>query len=156
MSDFTVKLKLIPEYWNRPPSISVILNKECCIKKSIIEEQTLECKFDSALLQEENYLAVQRYGKTNEDTIINENNEVVKDSVLHISGVEINDIDLGNIVYTIPFFPEYPEPWATQQKNNGNILPTSVKPCTSIFHNGEWRITWTEPFHLWYLENLWN
>jgi hypothetical protein len=53
-------------------------------------------------------------------------------------------------VYT----PEYPEPWATQQRQQGMELPETFKNTTQMGHNGTWTFKFTSPFYMWLLENL--
>ena len=50
--------------------------------------------------------------------------------------------------------PQYPEPWATQQRLAGNELPESFKNVTTIGHNGCWVLSFESPFYMWLLENL--
>ena len=144
------------EYWDNPPRVKIFLNEQCLKDTVLSKEDHIEVTYDSDLLSEENTLLIRRYGKTSDDTQVDEHNNIVKDSVIHIHSVEINDVDLGNLIYNIPFFPAYFESYVNQQKDIGKNLPESIKPCTDLFFNGDWQLVWTEPFHIWYLENLWN
>jgi hypothetical protein len=74
--------------------------------------------------------------------------------LLHIKSIEIDEIDIGALVYEGVYTPKYPEPWATQQKQVGNILPQSFKNVTKIGHNGRWELSFESPFYMWLLENL--
>jgi hypothetical protein len=155
MSKQTSKFYLTAEYWENPPTIQIILNNHCLYDAEVKKDDFIELKYSTDILCNENNLVIRRYGKTIDDTQIDDNNKIIKDSIIHISKVEINEIDLGNIIYNIPFFPCYPEPWASEQNDLGNHLPDTIKPCTDLCHNGNWHLSWYEPFHIWYLENLW-
>ena len=99
-------------------------------------------------------LELKRSGKTNKQTVINEKGDILKDQMLHIKSIVIDEIDIGALVYEGVYTPEYPEPWATQQRSAGTDLPESFKNVTQMGHNGTWRFTFTSPFYMWLLENL--
>ena len=79
-----------------------------------------------------------------------ENGEIKKDQMLHIKSIEIDDINLGALVYEGVYKPTYPEPWASEQ----NDLPETLKNVTQMGHNGTWTMSFTSPFYMWLLENL--
>ena len=56
-----------------------------------------------------------------------EDKKIVKDQLLHIKSIEIDEIDIGALVYEGVYRPEYPEPWATLQKEKGIELPKTFK-----------------------------
>ena len=73
--------------------------------------------------------------------MVNEKGDILKDQMLHIKSIEIDEIDIGALVYEGVYTPEYPEPWATQQREAGNELKESFKNVTQMGHNGVWRFT---------------
>ena len=66
----------------------------------------------------------------------------------------LDEIDIGGLVYEGVYTPTYPEPWATQQKEEGIDLPKSFKNVTQMGHNGVWSFEFQSPFYMWLLENL--
>ena len=72
--------------------------------------------------------------------LINDKGDILKDQILHIKSVEIDQIDIGALVYEGVYSPEYPEPWASQQKAAGNDLPESFTNVTIMGHNGTWKL----------------
>jgi len=152
----TIQVCVYPSYWKNPPSLKVLLNGHILLESVIEQNSTLTVSYDKSILKEKNILELERYGKTIEDTVLDAENNVVQDQYLSISDLIINQIELGNIIYRGRFFPEYPEPWATQQKENDVTLPEYFSPSTDFNHNGVWKLEWEEPFHIWYLENLWD
>jgi len=74
--------------------------------------------------------------------------------MLYIKSIMIDEIDIGGLVFEGVYRPEYPEPWASQQKAEGNDLPTEIKNVTQMGHNGTWSFTFSSPFYMWLLENL--
>ena len=83
-----------------------------------------------------------------------EDGKIVKDQLLHIKSIEIDEIDIGGLVYEGVYKPAYPEPWATQQTEAGNKPPKTLKNVTLMGHNGTWTFTFESPFYMWLLENL--
>ena len=50
------------------------------------------------------------------------------------------------------YFPEYPEPWYSEQKEKGETPPVSYKHCQTLHHNGEWKLDFESPVHYWFFE----
>ena len=73
---------------------------------------------------------------------------------MHIKKIEIDEINIGALVYEGVYRPDYPEPWATQQREAGHELPDTFKNATIIGHNGSWTFNFSSPFYMWLLENL--
>ena len=80
--------------------------------------------------------------------------DLLKDQLLHIKSIEIDEIDLGSLLFEGVYRPNYPEPWATQQRESGHNIPETLKNSTDLGHNGTWTFTFTSPFYMWLLENL--
>ena len=86
--------------------------------------------------------------------MINDKGDILKDQLLHIKNIEIDEIDIGALVFEGTYTPRYPEPWATQQRESGNKLEETLKNVTQMGHDGEWKFTFSSPFYMWLLENL--
>ena len=151
------KLELWGEYWDKAPFVRVLINNEVHFRSEIkgSEKEPILIEFEQKLIEGENYkLIIERVGKDKKQTMVNNNGEIIKDQLLHIKSIEIDEIDIGALVYEAVYTPEYPEPWASQQQQTGNILPKSFKNVTTIGHNGTWKLSFASPFYMWLLENL--
>jgi len=150
-------IKLYSEYFDKPPQVSILLNNKIIVEKQDIKgtsDKPDVLEFTQELESDQTYeLIIQREGKDKTQTIV-ENGKIIKDQLLHINAVEIDDIDIGGLIYEGLYVPKYPEPWATQQKNAGIELPESFKNVTCMGHNGEWKLKFSSPFYMWLLENL--
>ena len=151
------EIKLYGEYWDQSPSATILLNNEIVVGSqnitSSIDKPTI-LEFTKELELGKNYeLIIKREGKNNKQTVL-ENNKIIKDQMLKIHSIEIDEIDIGGLIYEGVYTPEYPEPWATQQKDAGIQLPESFKNVTAMGHNGEWKLKFSSPFYMWLLENL--
>ena len=151
------KLQLYATMWDRAPEVEVIVDGKTHYNDKITEteDQPKIIEFEHEFNEGDNYdLVLKRTGKINNQTIINDKGDILKDQLLHIKSIEIDEIDIGALVFEGLYKPTYPEPWATQQKKAGNELPESFKNVKQMGHNGTWTFTFASPFYMWLLENL--
>ena len=150
------KLELYATMWDKPPVADIKINEKSYFNKEITstEDKPTIIEFEHELEEGKAYnLIIDRSNKNKKQTIV-EDGKIVKDQLLHIKSVEIDEIDIGSLVYEGIYKPEYPEPWATQQAEAGNKLPETLKNVTQMGHNGTWTFTFDSPFYMWLLENL--
>ena len=150
------KLELYATMWNKPPVADITINGKSYFKDEITstKEKPTIIEFEHELEESKSYnLIINRSGKGNRETVV-EDKKIVKDQLLHIKSIEIDEIDIGSLIYEGIYKPEYPEPWASQQAEKGNKLPETLKNVTQMGHNGTWTFTFTSPFYMWLLENL--
>ena len=151
------KLELYATMWDRPPHAEILISDKSYFAGDITgtENKPDVIEFEHELEEGNEYnLLIKRSNKTNNQTVVNEEGDILKDQLLHIKSIEIDEIELGALLYEGVYTPEYPEPWASQQRDSGNELPKTFKNVTQIGHNGEWRFTFESPFYQWLLENL--
>ena len=151
------KLELHATMWDKPPYAEIMINDHLCFKGDITgsEEKPNVIEFEHELTEgEEHHLTIKRSGKGKYQTIINAKGDILKDQLLNIKSIEIDEIDIGGLVYEGVYTPQYPEPWATQQKDAGIDLKESFKNVTRMGHNGTWTFKFVSPFYMWLLENL--
>ena len=151
------KLELYATMWDTPPHAQILINDTKYFDKDVrgTESAPEVIEFEHECTEGQKYeLIIKRSGKTNKQTIINEKGDILKDQLLHIKYLEIDEIDLGGIVYEGVYTPEYPEPWASQQRESGRDLQDSFKNVTQMGFNGTWNLGFESPFYAWLLENL--
>jgi len=150
------KLELYSTRWDKAPRAEILINEHNHYNQEITgtEKEPTVIEFEHELKEGEKYrLIINRSGKDTRQTVV-ENGQIIKDQLLHIKSIEIDEIDIGALVYSGLYTPKYPEPWATQQRQEGNKLPESFKNVTTIGHNGRWELSFASPFYMWLLENL--
>jgi hypothetical protein len=150
------KLELWATYWDLPPVAEILINDISHYKAEITgtEDNPTVIEFEKELTEGEEYrLQIKRSNKIKGQSVV-EDGKVIKDQLLHIKSIEIDEIDIGALVYEGVYTPEYPEPWATQQRSEGVELPVSFKNVTNMGHNGVWELKFDSPFYMWLLENL--
>ena len=151
------KLELYATMWDKAPHAEVLVNVNQQFKGDITGtekdpttiEFEIDCEEDSV-----HQLVINRSGKNKTQTVIDDSGNILKDQLLHIKSIEIDEIDIGALVYEGVYTPDYPEPWATQQKEAGKNLEESFKNVTQMGHNGTWSFKFGSPFYMWLLENL--
>ena len=151
------KLELYAEMWDKSPHAEIMINDQSVFKQDITGTETKPdvIEFYHELEENAEYnLVIKRSGKDRNQTIINEKGDILKDQLLAIKKIEIDEIDIGTLVYTGVYKPEYPEPWASQQKQAGVELEESFTNVTHMGHNGTWTFKFSSPFYMWLLENL--
>ena len=151
------KLQLYATMWDQPPVAEIKLNSKSYYKSEITstEQDPTTIEFEAELNEDSEYnLIIERSGKGRNQTVLNDKGEIIKDQLLHIKGIEIDEIDIGSLVYEGVYTPEYPEPWATQQRESSKDLKDSFKNVTQMGFNGTWNLKFASPFYMWLLENL--
>ena len=151
------KLELYATMWDKPPAAKILIDDKIYFSKEVTgsESKPDVIEFEHEAEEGKDYsLVIERTGKSNNQTVINRQGDILKDQLLHIKSIEIDDIDIGALVYEGVYHPDYPEPWATQQRESGNDLKDSFKNVTQMGFNGTWRLRFSSPFYMWLLENL--
>ena len=152
-----IKLELYATMWDLPPVAEILIDDKSFVTKEITGSESTPdiIEFEHEFTEGGDYsLIIKRSNKTKNQTVLNGEGDIIKDQLLHIKSIEIDEIDIGSLVYEGIYTPDYPEPWATQQRQTGNELRESFKNVTQMGHNGTWRFTFSSPFYMWLLENL--
>lgn len=151
------KLELYATMWDKPPHAEVMIDDKSYFHNYITGTQEkpnlieFEHEFEEGKFFE---LIIKRSGKGKNQTVINDKGDILKDQLLHIKNIEIDEIDIGALVYEGVYTPKYPEPWATQQRESGQDLKDSFKNVTQMGFDGTWSLRFESPFYMWLLENL--
>jgi chaperonin GroEL (HSP60 family) len=151
------KLELYATMWDKPPHAEILINDHVHFESDITgtEDKPDLIEFEHELEEGKEYsLVINSSKKSINQTVVNDKGDVLKDQLLNIKSIEIDEIDIGALVYEGVYTPTYPEPWATQQHEAGIELQKSFKNVTKMGHNGEWRFKFASPFYIWLLENL--
>ena len=143
--------------WDKPPVVEIKLNSKSYFKSAVTstEQNPTVIEFEAECEENSEYnLIIERSGKEKNQTVLDSKGEIIKDQLLHIKTIEIDEIDIGALVYEGVYTPLYPEPWATQQRESGKDLKDSFKNVTQMGFNGTWNFRFESPFYMWLLENL--
>ena len=107
-------------------------------------------EFDIDANEGSNSLDIEFLNKTNNDTVLAVDGNIVDDVLLTINSVEIDEIDLGNLIWSASVYrPIYPAVYAATQ-----TLESELKNCVNLGWNGTWSLPFAVPFYIWLLENI--
>jgi hypothetical protein len=139
------KIGLAGTYWDKHPIYSILVN-DTIVETREIETPTGElffAEFDINIVEGPAVLKIRLENKDCTDTVENEDKTaIVKDMVLNIKSVEIDDIDLGTFIWTKTTF--------TGDDSSRPILDN----CVDLGWNGTWELKFESPFYIWLLENI--
>ena len=151
------KIELCATWWLSPPVAEIKINDTSKFKSEITgtEENPTVVEFEHELTEGEKYnLIVVRSGKTIQHTVLDKEGNITKDQLLHIKSIEIDEIDVGSLIFEGIYTPIYSQPWHQQQVDAGTPPRVSFKNTTALGHNGTYVLAFESPFYMWLLENL--
>lgn len=97
------------------------------------QTNTMHFEFESA---DTSNLTVELVDKTAQEAVVIEN-------------VSFFDITDPRFAWAGVYEPNYPEPWATNQKNQGVVLKPQLCPHTYLGWPGKWTLTFDVPVFTW-------
>ena len=133
-------------FWDRHPQFSIWLDDRQVVASEINSTDQQEFKFERALDEGEHTLKIRLENKVSQDTVI-KNNEVVNDMLLNIEDIIIDDISLGNLLWSAEYIMDHPHEYKGQ-------TVTKLDNCVNLGWNGTYVIKFTSPFYIWLLEQL--
>jgi hypothetical protein len=146
------RIGLSGTYWDRPPQYSVLVNDTAVVNSARVDvpsDEIFYVEFDLDSDVELNMLQIRLENKTNTDTVENaDKTGIVKDLLLNIVTVEIDEIALGHLIYSLSeYHVDRPVEYCGE-------ITKIIKNCVNLGWNGEWRLQWTNPFYIFLLENI--
>lgn len=150
ITEETVNFQIIfgCQYWDKPPEVKIIVDDIVQWQGTIVENRTVE--FDCELDYNKNhFLIIHRSGKDSSQTVDGQ------DQMLWLETAIIDHINVRDLIYhTSEFYPEYPEPWASEQQEQGIELEYPVLGETIWGHNGIWKYHFSTPFYKYVIEKV--
>jgi hypothetical protein len=141
----------------KQPKIRILINdQEQVTEQLVVNENTTQYfEFDVTVQEGACFLGIELLNKTTSDTVLDANGNIIEDLLLNIDSVEVDEIDLGSMLWTASDYrPDYPEKYRLEMNKQGKDLPVSVKNCVNLGWNGRWTLPFTSPFYIWLLENI--
>lgn len=140
------KIGLSGTYWGKMPQYSILLNKIKHHSGEITEpsDQVFYIEFQADCTEDsDNILEIRLENKEDSDTVENsERTEILKDMLLNIHSIEIDDIAIDQLMWTKSQF--LPDDSSRPILNN----------CVNLGWNGSYTFKFTSPFYLWLLESM--
>lgn len=139
------KIGLSGTYWDKKPIYSVLVNTDTVETREVstASDEVFYVEFDRELAEGPATLSILLQNKDDSDVVQNEDKTaILKDLLLNIVSIEIDEIDLGNLIYSQSVFT-----------GNDSTRPV-LENCVNLGWNGTWTLTFTSPFYIWLLENI--
>jgi hypothetical protein len=149
MSHENLKFEVILSgtYWDRKPQFSVWLDDHVIVQSEIAEPSILQSiKFERDLNDGPHQLKIRLENKTIQDTITN-NSEIVKDMLLNIDDIVIDNLSLGSLLWDAEYHLDTPQIY------NDNTI-TRLDRCVNLGWNGTYILNFSSPFYIWLLKKL--
>lgn len=149
------KVMLAADWWDEKPNYQLLIDDDI-IESGFLEEKNADneqkvIQFSKELSEGEHVLKVRLLNKSQIQTMVDESGNILKDQLLHIKQIEIDEIELDYLLWSHSFFHHF------ERFENGNPifkeLPDENKYPTTGF-NGEYRLYFSVPTYMWFLENL--
>jgi hypothetical protein len=123
------------------PKINIGINDDI---NSIIlsEDQVFHYEF---ICNNNSTLTVELLNKTDSDTIPDKG----LDKAVIIESVSFFGISDPKFAWAGVYEPNYPELWASEQRNQGVILKQHLSPQTYLGFNGKWTLSFSVPVFTW-------
>ena len=139
------KIGIAGTYWEKKPIYSISIDDAVLFTKEIdtASEEVSYLEFDHDCAEGTVKLKIRLENKDWTDTIQNDDKTaILKDMLLNIKSVEIDEIDLGHLIFSKSEFV-----------GDDSSRPT-LDNCIDLGWNGTWTLTFESPFYIWLLENL--
>ena len=135
------KIGLSGTFFKNVPAYSILLDGvKHASGKASAETEIVE--FTCDLEEDQDHLLeIRLVNKTSKDTVT-ENDEIVKDTLLNIDSIAIDDIELGDLK------------WSMSEFVGDNPNRPILQRCVNLGWNGSYRLKFTSPFYLWLLETM--
>ena len=144
------------QYWKSPPIVEIKIDSISKYYKLVESHGINYISFSHELEFDKNYL-IQLFRQGKDDSQVRVNHDgTIDDQILIIEKIKIDGINIQNLIDKYSWNePEYPEPWATEQRNLGITLEEQVLSETNFGHNGVWNLKISSPFYQYMInENL--
>lgn len=146
VESLTFKVGLSGTYWDRLPKFSILIDDAKVAEGSIIgpsgQIQYVEFSYD-VLEEQDHKLQIRLENKIESDTVQSaDKSTILKDMLLNIHSVEIEEVDLGSII------------WTSSEFVGDDPARPVLKNCVNLGWNGTYALNFASPFYLWLLENI--
>jgi hypothetical protein len=134
---FDLELDLIPTVGNTAPHVVIRLDDLVLFDSFLSGAETVKC--NCKLIEGSHLLDIQLTNKSAVDPV----------QAIQIKRVSLNGIVDDKFIWNGTYYPEYPEPWASEQQALGNVLSSKLQGVNYLGWNGLWQLEFTSPVFTW-------
>ena len=144
--NLSFQISLTGTFWDRRPQFSVWLDDHVVIQSEIASSAEQIVNFERRVDEGPHQLKIRLENKVDADTVI-ENGEVVKDMLLNVDDITIDDISLGNLLWSAEYILDKPQIYKGQTIDH-------LDGCVNLGWNGTYILKFSSPLYIWLLEKL--
>ncbi len=133
-------------FWDRRPQFSIWLDDHVVIQSEIVSTAQQPMTFERTVNEGSHTLKIRLENKIDADTVI-DMGEVVKDMLLNIDDITVDDISLGNLLWSAEYILDKKSIYKGQEIDH-------LDGCVNLGWNGTYVLKFSSPFYLWLLEKL--
>jgi hypothetical protein len=146
------KITLSGTFWEKRPKFSIWIDDTKIQDGEITGTEHQVIEFSRELSETDHQLKIRLENKEDTDVLKDNyddpvNFKVFNDMLLNIESIEIDDISLENLIWTLSKY--YPDSKENVNDNGGEHLTG----CVNLGWNGAFVLEFTSPFYIWLLEN---
>lgn len=139
-------ITLSGSYWDKKPQYSVWLDDHVIVQSEVSRESH-QFSFEREITEGAHTLKIRLENKDQHTDTVVEDGEIVKDMLLNVDDISIDDISLGHLLWTAEYHLDVP------QQYQGTTV-TEIPHCVNLGFNGTYILKFTSPFYIWLLEKL--
>jgi len=143
METVVIRLGFTSQWQSCPPEIKVV-NNGIVVAESITVIETTQLNF--VLELEPNRLHVLELHRQGHDGVTQQ--------ICGFQSFIVDELDISSIIDHGRFYPEYPEPWISEQRAQGAEWPPYHVGWRQWGWNGVWRLEYESPFYTWLLHTI--
>jgi len=140
------EISLSGTYWDKHPQFSVWLDDHVVTQTEISSEAEQIVSFERRVNEGNHQLKIRLENKTDSDTVI-ANSDLIKDMLLNIDDITIDDISLGNLLWSAEYILDKKQQYKGQEIDH-------LDSCVNLGWNGTYILKFSSPFYIWLLEKL--
>jgi hypothetical protein len=145
-----IVVTLSSEWHMKPPKFKLFIDDELIshgfLEEKYKENKSKDFKWIGNLEEGSHKIRLEMFGKLSIFTAVDEDRNILKDQLLKVNEISIDQIDLGNLIYqNCKFYPD---------KNFHSEVPEIITNIDHIGFNGTWEMEFSVPTYIWLLENL--
>jgi hypothetical protein len=140
------QINLTGTFWDRRPQFSVWLDDHVVTQSEIASSAEQIVSFERRVDEGQHELKIRLENKTLNDTVT-ENGQIIKDMVLNIDDIIIDDISLGNLLWSAEYILDEKQMYQGKEIDH-------LDGCVNLGWNGTYVLKFSNPFYIWLLEKL--
>ena len=149
------KIVLDSVWHNAPPKYEVLID-DTVQSYGVVEEKSENNEekvitFSLDLPEGDHTIKIRLGGKLPKHTIVDDNDNILADQLLNIKQIEIDEIELDYMFYSLGNFHKQTGVVDSKPVYDETPLPDKY---TNLGWNGEYRLNFSVPTYMWFLENL--